>query len=154
MTIDYKARQITFGKHIPAEPADFELPLRLHRLATVQGTIDGSRHANFIIDTGGEVISISQASAKALGKTEMDRKIQLRVYGSSGWDTEAFLLPGVNLAFDAIQYRNFSVIVLNLDTPSALLGFQVGGIVGHRFLSKYRVSIDLERSMLRLKKPA
>ena len=75
------------------------------------------------------------------------------MYGSSGWDTEAFLLPGINLAFDAgIQYRNFSVIVLNLDTPSALLGFQVGGIVGHRFLSNYRVGIDLERSMLRLKK--
>ena len=54
----------------PLEPADFELPLRLHRLATVQGTIDGSRHANFIIDTGGEVISISQASANALGRKE------------------------------------------------------------------------------------
>ena len=26
----------------------------------------------------------------------------------------AFLLPGINLAFDAIQYRNFSVIVLKL----------------------------------------
>jgi tetratricopeptide (TPR) repeat protein len=152
MTIDYKTKQITFGKHIPVEPSDFELPLRLYRLATVQGTIDGSRHATFIIDTGGEVISISQASANALGKREVGRKIQLRVYGSSGWDTEAFLLPGVNLAFDAIQYRNFSVIVLNLDTPSALLGFQVGGIVGHRFLSNYRVGIDLERSMLRLKK--
>jgi tetratricopeptide (TPR) repeat protein len=155
MTIDYKLKQITFGKHIPVEPSDFELPLRLYRLATVKGTIDGSRQANFIIDTGGEVISISQASANALAKREVGRKIQLRVYGSSGWDTEAFLLPGVNLAFDpGIQYRNFSVIVLNLDTPSALLGFQVGGIVGHRFLSNYRVGIDLERSMLRLKKAA
>jgi predicted aspartyl protease/Flp pilus assembly protein TadD len=155
MTIDYKTRQITFGKHLPVEPADFELPLRLYRLATVKGTIDGSREATFIIDTGGEVISISQASAAALGKRETGRKIQLRVYGSSGWDTEAFLLPGINLAFDeGIQYRNFSVIVLNLDTPSALLGFQVGGIVGHRFLSNYRVGIDLERSTLRLKKAA
>ena len=103
----------------------------------MQGTIDGSRQATFIIDTGGEVISISEASANALGKREQARKIQLRVYGSSGWDQNAFLLPGVNLAFDAIQYRNFSVVVLNLDTPSALLGFQVGGIVGHRFLSNY-----------------
>lgn len=155
MTIDYTLKQVTFGKHIPLEPADFKLPLRLYRLATVQGTIDGSRQANFIIDTGGEVISISQASANALDRREVGRKIQLRVYGSSGWDTEAFLLPGVNLAFDSgIEYRNFSVIVLNLDTPSALLGFQVGGIVGHRFLSNYRVSIDLERSTLRLKKPA
>jgi len=153
MTIDYKSHMITLGKHIPVEPADFELPLRLHRLATVLGTIDGSRQANFIIDTGGEVISISEASANALGR-QQGRKIQLRVYGSSGWDQNAFLLPGVNLAFDAIQYRNFSVVVLNLDTPSALLGFQVGGIVGHRFLSGYKVSIDLERSMLRLKKLA
>jgi len=27
----------------------------------------------------------------------------------------------------------------------------LGGIVGHKFLSGYRVSIDLERSVLRLK---
>jgi hypothetical protein len=43
------------------------------------------------------------------------------------------------------------VVVLNLNAPSALLGFQLGGIVGHKFLSKYRVGIDLERSVLRLK---
>ena len=41
--------------------------------------------------------------------------------------------------------------VLNLNAPSALLGFQLGGIVGHKFLSKYRVGIDLDRSVLRLK---
>jgi predicted aspartyl protease/Flp pilus assembly protein TadD len=152
MTIDYKARTITLGKRLPLEPADFELPLRLHRLATVQGTIDGARHANFIVDTGGEVISISEASANALGRKQVGRRINLRVYGSSGWDQTAFLMPGVDLAFDDIQYQNFSVVVLNLDTPSALLGFQVGGIVGHRFLSLYKVSIDLERSVLRLKK--
>ena len=40
---------------------------------------------------------------------------------------------------------------ISVDTPSALLGFQLGGIVGHRFLSKYRVGIDLEHSVLRLK---
>ena len=63
---------------------------------------------------------------------------------------DAFLLPGVNLAFDRIQYDNFSVVVLNLHRPSALLGFHIGGIVGHRFLSNYRVALDLERSTLRL----
>jgi hypothetical protein len=35
-----------------------------------------------------------------------------------------------------------------------LLGFQVGGIVGHRFLAPYRVSMDLEKSELRLEKVA
>ncbi len=151
MIIDYGTKRITFGKHLVAEPADFELPLRLHRLATVRGTVDGKHPANFVVDTGGQLISISQATATSLGRPEPERKIKLLVFGSSGWDRDAFLMPGVDLAFNDIKYDNFPVPVLNLDTPSALLGFQLGGIVGHKFLSKYRVGIDLERSLLRLK---
>ena len=150
MVIDYKAHKLTFGKRLPNEASDFELPLRLYRLATVRGTVD-AHQANFVVDTGGEVISISQATATALDKPQTGRKIALRVYGTSGWDEDAFLMPGIDLAFDAIHYRNFPVVVLNLDAPSALLGFQLGGIVGHKFLSKYRVGIDLERSVLHLK---
>ena len=133
------------------EPKDFELPLRLHRLATVRGTVDGKHQANFVVDTGGEVISISSATATSLQHPETSRRIMLKVYGTSGWDPDAFLMPGVDLMFDTISYKNFPVVVLNLNAPSALLGFQLGGIVGHKFLSKYRVGIDLERSVLRLK---
>ena len=150
MVIDYKTHKLTFGKHLPDEPKDFELPMRVHRLATVRGTVD-HRQANFVIDTGGEVISISSATATSLGKPETGRRIALKVYGTSGWDPDAFLMPGVDLMFDTIAYKNFPVVVLNLNAPSALLGFQLGGIVGHKFLSKYRVGIDLERSVLRLK---
>jgi Aspartyl protease/Tetratricopeptide repeat len=151
MVVDYKTHKLTFGKHLPEEPKDFELPLRLHRLATVRGVVDTTHQANFVVDTGGEVISISQATATALAKPETGRRIALKVYGTSGWDPDAFLMPGVDLLFDTIQYKNFPVVVLNLDAPSALLGFQLGGIVGHKFLSKYRVAIDMERSVLRLK---
>jgi APA family basic amino acid/polyamine antiporter len=45
---------------------------------------------------------------------------------------------------------NLSVIVLDLDEPSRLLGFDLGGIIGHKFLSKYLVTLDLQRSQLRL----
>jgi surfactin synthase thioesterase subunit len=38
------------------------------------------------------------------------------------------------------------VVVLNLDAPSALLGFELGGILGHEFLRQYVVRIDLERA--------
>jgi len=151
MRIDYKRHELTIGRHLPEETADFSLPLRVYRLATVRGVVDRNHQANFVIDTGGEVISISQATATALGRPQQGRKIALRVYGTSGWDRDAFLMPGVDLAFDAIQYKNFPVVVLNLNAPSALLGFQLGGIVGHKFLSKYRVGIDLENSTLRLK---
>ena len=63
-------------------------------------------------------------------------------------------MPGVNLRFNQINYNNFAVVVLNLQAPSVLLGFQVGGIVGHKFLSPYRVTLDLERSQLRMSKAA
>jgi hypothetical protein len=58
----------------------------------------------------------------------------------------------MNLEFDKIAYRNFPLVVLNLRAPSVLLGFQVGGIVGHKFLGSYRVSMDLAQSELRLEK--
>ena len=60
----------------------------------------------------------------------------------------------MNLKFNDIAYKNFSVVVLNLRAPSVLLGFEVGGIVGHKFLSPYRVSLDLNRSELRMSKAA
>jgi Flp pilus assembly protein TadD/predicted aspartyl protease len=151
MIIDYRTRKLTFGKHLSFGPSDFELPLRMHRLATVRGVVDGHHSANFVVDTGGEVISISQATVAALNRPMPERKIALKVFGSSGWDKDAFLLPGVDLAFNRITYSNVPVVVLNLNAPSVLLGFELGGIVGHRFLSRYRVGIDVEDSVLRLR---
>jgi hypothetical protein len=78
------------------------------------------------------------------------RRIPLKVYGTSGWDKDAFLMPNVDLEFSSIRFSKIPVVVLNLRAPSSLLGFQLGGIVGHKFLSKYRVSIDLVRSVVGL----
>jgi tetratricopeptide (TPR) repeat protein len=151
MIIDYGTKKLIFGKHLPLEQGDMELPLRVYRLATVRGFVAKDHEASFVVDTGGEVISISQATVNRLPVKEGTRKIPLKVYGSSGWDKDAYLFPGMDLVFDKIKYTNFPVVVLNLNAPSALLGFQLGGIVGHKFLSGYRVGIDLERSVLRLK---
>ncbi len=149
MTIDYATHKLTMGRKLPEEPAEFTLPMRHHRLSMVRGLINQTRPTYFVVDTGGEVISISTATAEELDH-DMPRKIALRVYGTSGWDRDAFLMPGVNLKFQNILFNNFAVVVLNLQAPSVLLGFQVGGIVGHRFLSPYRVSLDLDRSELRM----
>jgi Flp pilus assembly protein TadD/predicted aspartyl protease len=151
MTIDYGTRKLTIGRNLPNEGADFKMGLRHHRLSMVRGLVNGTRPTYFVVDTGGEVISISTTTAEALNVT-MPRKIGLKVYGTSGWDRDAFLMPGVSLKFDDIAYPNFSVVVLNLRAPSVLLGFEVGGIVGHKFLSPYRVSLDLARSEMRMSK--
>jgi predicted aspartyl protease/Flp pilus assembly protein TadD len=151
MIIDYGRRQLTFGKRLPDGDYDTSLPLRLYRLAMVRGTLNGEHPASFVVDTGGEVISISQAAAGSLEWEPDQRRIPVKVYGSSGWDKDAFLLPGVDLQFASIRFSNIPVVVLNLRVPSVLLGFEVGGIVGHRFLRDYRVAIDLEKSVVRLK---
>jgi predicted aspartyl protease len=151
MTIDYATRKLTIGEELPDEASEIQLPLRMHRLAMVRGLINAERPAYFVVDTGGEVISISKATADAIRPgAPAGRRIALKVYGTSGWDRDAFLMQGLDLQFLDIEYRNFSVVVLNLRAPSVLLGFQLGGIVGHRFLSPYRVALDLARSELRL----
>jgi len=104
----------------------------------------------FVTDWGSVFLLATVTARPAAWLRLTGRKIALKVYGTSGWDPDAFLMPGVDLLFDTISYKNFPVVVLNLNAPSALLGFQLGGIVGHKFLSKYRVSIDLVRSVVGL----
>lgn len=150
MRLDYARRELLVTRRLGPARYDAELPLRMHRLAMVLGTVNGTHRAPFVVDTGGEVISISQSTAGLIHTAASFRRIPLKVYGSSGWDRDAFLMPNVDLAFNSIRVPRSPVVVLNLTAPSVLLGFNVGGIVGHRFLSKYRVSIDLDRSVVGL----
>ncbi len=151
MLIDYQHRQFTIARKLPSTDNDLHLPMRVHRLAMVRGMLNETRPTYFVIDTGGEVISISAETAGHFNNNAY-RRIPLKVYGTSGWDRDAFLLPGMSLNFDQIEYKNMPLVVLNLRAPSVLLGFQLGGIVGHNFLSHYRVALDLDRSELRLQK--
>ena len=149
--IDYQRREVILAKTLPQSEADFVLPMRVNRLPLVRGLLNATHPAYFVVDTGGELISISAETAGALDMKPV-RRIPLRVFGMSGVDANAYLLPGVDVDFEEIEYRNVGLAVLNLRAPSVLLGFQVGGIVGHRFLSEYRVTLDVTRSELRLEK--
>ena len=151
VVVDYRRRQVTFARELARETGEVTLPLRVHRLPLVRGTLNATHPTYFIVDTGGEVISISDATASALDMRPA-RRIPLRVFGLSGLDDTAFLLPGVDLDFNEIEYRKVGLAVLNLRAPSVLLGFQVGGIVGHKFLGDYRVAMDFVRSEMRLSK--
>jgi Flp pilus assembly protein TadD len=150
--VDYQKREVLLARSLPEAQADFRLPMRMNRLPMVRGLLNSTHPAYFVVDTGGELISISAETALSLAMPPV-RKIPLRVFGMSGVDENAFLLPGVDLDFNEIEYRNVGLAVLNLRAPSILLGFQLGGIVGHRFLSDYRVALDMGRSELRLEKP-
>lgn len=150
--VDYQNQTLTFGRDIPNDPADIHLPMRVYRLPMVRGVLNNAHPAYFIVDTGGELISISRGVATDLGMPQTSRRIKLKVWGVTGLDPDAFLLPGVDLNFSTLQYRKQGVAVLNLRAPSVLLGFEIGGILGHKFLGGYRVAMDMQRGELRLHK--
>jgi Flp pilus assembly protein TadD/predicted aspartyl protease len=150
MRVDYVRRELIMTRRLGSDRYETELPLRMHRLAMVGGRVNGTYRAPFVVDTGGEVISISQTTAGVIQPEPAFRRIPLKVYGTSGWDKDAFLMPNVDLEFSTIRFSRIPVVVLNLQAPSVLLGFQLGGIVGHKFLSQYRLSIDLDRSVVGL----
>jgi tetratricopeptide (TPR) repeat protein len=151
VVVDYAKQEALFSRALPDGEADVRLPMRMNRLPLVRGLLNSSHPAYFVVDTGGEIISISADTALALAMPPV-RRIPLRVIGMSGEDANAFLLPGVDLDFNEIMYRKVGLAVLNLRAPSVLLGYQIGGIVGHSFLSDYRVSLDMGRSELRLER--
>lgn len=159
--IDYQRREVTFAEKLDVDDGagplagphstseEIRLPLRVQRLPLVRGVLNATHPAYFVVDTGGELISIGSDVAEALDM-HPPRRIPLRVFGLSGLDESAFLLPGVDLDFATLGYRKVGLAVLNLRAPSVLLGFRVGGIVGHKLLGNYRVALDVARSELRL----
>jgi len=151
VSVDYGQRRIVLARTLPEVQSDVTLPMRIQRLPLIRGTLNSMHPAYFVVDTGGEVISIGADTADLLGMQSAPR-IPIRVMGMSGRDEGAFVLPGVDLDFEGVSYRRVGLAVLNLRAPSVLLGFQVGGIVGHKFLSQYRVSIDVPRSEVRLER--
>ena len=151
VVIDYQRGEALLSRALPDGEADVRLPMRMNRLPLVRGLLNSTHPAYFVVDTGGELISIGVETALALAMPPV-RRIPLKVVGMSGKDANAFLLPGVDLDFQEIAYRKVGLAVLNLRAPSVLLGFRIGGIVGHSFLSEYRVSMDIGRSEVRLER--
>ena len=67
MTIDYQKRLLTIGRSLPpTDAATTGCRCACHRLAMVRGVLNSNHPAYFVVDTGGEVISISAETASAL----------------------------------------------------------------------------------------
>ena len=137
------------GAELPDETADVELPLRMHRLAMVPGHVQGGA-ASFILDTGRPGHFDQHRHGKrprARRDAEHSAQGVRRVGLGSRRVPHARRQPGLQ---SKIEYKNLSVVVLNLRAPSVLLGFRLGGIVGYKFLSRYRVAINLDKSIVQL----
>jgi predicted aspartyl protease len=149
--VDYGRNTILIGRSLPDAEFETRLPLRMQRLPLVRAAVNGSKYGSFVLDTGGDATALSRRLA---GELEFDSTVRLmpvRAWGTSGWDQSAFLLPFVKIELSpGVGFANKSLAVLDLGAISALIGVDLGGIIGHDLLSNYRVSIDLDRHELGL----
>jgi hypothetical protein len=151
MRIDYRRNVLTIARVLPEKSYDIKLPLRMQRLALVRATVNDAATASFLLDTGGDATALSRHLVDTLKVDTTVRKVPVRVWGTSGWDRSAYLLPFTNLEVaPGHGLKNTSVPVLDLGPISALLGIDVGGIIGNELLSEYEISIDLARHELGL----
>ena len=151
--IDYERRELTIARRLPFEPADVELPLHVLGLPVVVGTI-GTEAVSFVLDTGSEATALSAGALARVSVATGARRIPLRLFDA--WGTrqdDAYLLtPGVDLSFGAVRLTQYPVVIRSWPDVEAVHGFEMGGILGHNFLRRYRVSIDLSRRVVRLKR--
>jgi predicted aspartyl protease/Flp pilus assembly protein TadD len=152
MEIDYRRGVMTMARQFDAADFPIRLPMHVNRLATVRATINGKTPVSLVLDTGGTAVSVSRRVAGRLEVSPSTRLVPVHVYGTSGWDRGAFLLPYLEIELaPGVGTSQRSVAVLNLDAPSALLGYEMGGILGHEFLRHYFVRIDLARGEVALR---
>jgi Flp pilus assembly protein TadD/predicted aspartyl protease len=153
VSIDYEKKLLTMARRLPAEIYDINLPMRMQRLPMVRAMVNRTMPASFVVDTGGDAgLFVSRSLASTLQIDPDLRKIPVNLFGHAGQDKGAFVLAFVDVEFaKGADAKNTSVVVLNLDAPSWLIGVNIGGIMGHQFLSKYKVAIDLNRSELGLR---
>lgn len=150
--IDYRRGVMTMARKLDTADFPVRLPMHVNRLATVRATINGKTPVSLVLDTGGTAVSVSRRVASRLEVNPSTRLVPVHVYGTSGWDRGAFLLPYLEIELaPGVGTSQRSVAVLNLDAPSALLGYEMGGILGHEFLRHYFVRIDLGRGEVALR---
>ena len=151
--IDYERRELTLAERLPFEAADVELPLHVLGLPVVVGA-SGAELVSFVVDTGSEVTAVSTGTLERASPAPQARRIPMRLFDVWGiQQPDAFLLtPGIDLAFGAIRLQEYPVVVRNWPDVQAVHGFEMGGILGHNFLRRYRVTIDLARRVVRLKR--
>jgi hypothetical protein len=151
--IDYERRELTVADRLLFEPADVELPLHVLGLPVVVGTM-GSEAVSFVLDTGSEGTALSASTLTRATIAANARRIPMRLFDAWGarQDDAYLLTPGVDLAFGAVRLNQYPVVIRSWPDVEAVHGFEMGGILGHNFLRRYRVSIDLTRRVVRLKR--
>lgn len=118
----------------------------LGNILVVSATLNESRQARFIVDTGASQTIISQIIAFDLGLYSTAHPTQVMLHTAGGTvQADSVVLDSLRIA--GAEVRNSQVLIHDLpDLPLA-----VDGLLGLSFLGAYQVTLDAARGELRLR---
>ncbi len=101
------------------------------------------------MDTGASISVVSQALATRAGLGRYERGARIKVFGAAGLaeNIQTLLLPQV--ALGPYAWKNVYAAVLDMEPINETAGFEQTGIIGGNVLSRYRVTFDFARGMIR-----
>jgi tetratricopeptide (TPR) repeat protein len=149
VTVDFPARKLRLEPlFAPAAAADNDPPAEAQAFSQVFGfghflllrTQAGDKASGlFVIDTGGNVSSISPELAKQLSQM---RLLNAPVMGMSGSANSIFIADNVTLQFGHLRRRDQRLITVDLHSVSKDLGTEISGQIGFNTLENMRLVID------------
>jgi hypothetical protein len=107
---------------------------------------------SFVVDTGAQGTAVAQSVVDRAGRAPGWRAVASTLFNGSGARdyTSMVIVPGLAIDAGPWQLPRRPTVTMDLSTPSSLLGFELGGLIGHNDLRRYVVTFDLIRNALRL----
>jgi predicted aspartyl protease len=149
VTVDFPARKLRLEPlFAPAAAVDNDPPAEAQAFSQAFGfghflllrTQAGDKASGlFVIDTGGNLSSISPELAKQLSQM---RLLNAPVIGMSGSANSIFIVDNVTLQFGKWRRRDQRLITVDLHSVSKDLGTEISGQIGFNTLENMRLVID------------
>jgi predicted aspartyl protease len=124
-----------------------EIPFRLvnGNLIVVTMTSGGTRHFDFVLDTGADTTIVDSRLAARLSKVELRHVEQSTLAGVQSLSVSSVAV----LSAGSAQVRNLQVLVQDL-ARLRLLDSHIQGILGQDFLSHFNYLLDYRRHVIRI----
>ena len=131
---------------IPPQPRTTTVPVeRLGSVLVVMATLNDSKQARLIVDTGASQTIISRRLAAELGLSSTTYATRVLLHTASGSvQVDAVILDAIRIG--EAELRKSQVLIHDLpDLP-----FTVDGLLGLSFLGAYQITLDTSRGELHL----
>ena len=115
-------------------------------MIVVKGNINDKSPIDLIVDTGASLTILSRQVAKQAGIRLNGKKAKSA--GPDGSQTVTLATVGL-LSIGGIQVRNLRVAVMDFALLNRAASINAGGILGHKLLKRYQVTINCATRQIR-----